>query len=174
MVLLFETKISVFAKREMQSTILKWLRSKWERGNDRPKQLQEEVEFWRRWFETKGLEWPEDYVQRFDPIHPIQKHIAIYIDRLEGECVHILDVGAGPLTKLGKVHASKQIVITPTDLLAHEYDRVLDEFKIKPLVRTVFADTEKLVDQFGENAFDIVHGRTVSITRLVRFGLSSR
>jgi hypothetical protein len=38
-----------------------------------------------------------------------QNHVATYIDRLEGECIHILDVGAEPLTKLGKVHVSKQM-----------------------------------------------------------------
>ena len=143
----------------MRSAISKWIRSKWRGQDDRPNQLREEVQFWRSWFETRGLEWPEDYVKRLNPKEPIQDHVARYIDRLEGDCIHILDVGAGPLTKLGKVHASKQIVITATDLLAHEYDRLLDECKIKPLVRTVFADTEKLVDQFGENAFDIVHGQ---------------
>jgi hypothetical protein len=77
---------------------------------------------------------------------------------LEVECVHILDVGSGPLTRLGKKHPSKQLVITVTDLLAYEYDRLLAEFEIEPLVRTVYADAERLVDQFGHNAYNIVHG----------------
>ena len=73
--------------------------------------------------------------------------------------VHILDVGAGPLTKLGKVCGSKQLVITPIDVLAPQYDDLLNEFRIEPLVRTVTGDAENLVSQFGNNSFDIVHGQ---------------
>lgn len=121
--------------------------------------LQDEIQFWRNWFVTSGLQWPQDFHERFNPDQPIQDHIVTYIDRLDSECIHILDVGSGPLTKLGKKHPSKQLVITATDLLAGEYDRLLAEFEIKPLVRTIYADAERLVDQFGQNAFDIVHGQ---------------
>ena len=55
------------------------------------------------------------------------------------------------LTGLGKKHPSKQLLITATELLAHEYDRLLAEFEIEPLVRTVYADAERLVDQFGHD-----------------------
>jgi SAM-dependent methyltransferase len=67
--------------------------------------------------------------------------------------------GSGPLTKLGKKHSSKQLMITATDLLAYEYDRLLAELEIKPLVRTIYADAERLMEQFGQNAYDIVHGQ---------------
>jgi SAM-dependent methyltransferase len=128
-------------------------------GDTRAQQLKDEVQFWRSWFATKGLQWPEDFKQRFDPRYPIQEHVARYIDLLPQNPVHILDVGAGPLTKLGKVHSTKDIHITATDLLASRYDRVLEEFGIKPLVRTIFADAEKLVEQFGEGSFDVVHAQ---------------
>jgi len=120
--------------------------------------LKQEIDFWRDRFLTGGLQWQSDFRHRFNPDQPIQSHVAHYIDRLEVECVHILDVGSGPLTRLGKKHPSKQLVITVTDLLAYEYDRLLAEFEIEPLVRTVYADAERLVDQFGHNAYNIVHG----------------
>lgn len=71
----------------------------------------------------------------------------------------VLDVGSGPLTKLGKTHPSKRLDITATDLLANDYDRLLAGFDLVPPVRTVYADAERLVDQFGRDAFDIVHAQ---------------
>lgn len=121
--------------------------------------LQEEIQFWKNWFLTGGSEWPQDFRERFNADQPIQDHVATYIDRLDAEYVHILDVGSGPLTKLGKKHPSKQLMITATDLLAYEYDRLLAELEIEPPVRTIYADAERLVEQFGQNAYDIVHGQ---------------
>lgn len=129
------------------------------RAVDRSTALQQEINFWKRWFVTGGLSWPSDFRERMDPNRPIQHHVATYIDRLQGNHVRILDVGAGPLTKLGKGHRSKQLVITATDLLANEYDRMLDELSIDPPIRTIYADAENLVEQFGVGAYDIVHGQ---------------
>jgi SAM-dependent methyltransferase len=119
--------------------------------------LQEEVQFWRDWFKTKGLQWPEDFRSRFNPEQPIQDRVGKFIDRLDAERIQILDVGAGPMTKLGKKHPSKQLEITATDLLASEYDGLLAELKIEPPLRTIYANGERLVEQFGQNAFDIVY-----------------
>lgn len=105
------------------------------------------------------MQWPQDFHERFNPNQPIQDHVATYIDRIEGNPVRILDVGSGPITKLGKKHPSRQLEITATDLLANEYDRLFSELGVEPLVRTVFADAERLEGQFGQNAFDIIHGQ---------------
>lgn len=136
-------------------------RKMWRRleGDTRSRQLRDEVGFWRNWFATKGSIWPEDYRERLDPEFPIQNHVAIFLERLSANPVRLLDVGAGPLTKLGKTHPSKTILITATDLLAPQYDGVLREFGIEPPVRTIFGDAERLVAQFGEKQFDIVHGQ---------------
>src|SRR4030095_15037997 len=103
---------------------------------DREVALQQEIQFWKDWFITRGLQWPQDFRERFDPNQPIQKHVARYLDRLEGECVSILAVGSGPITKLGKKPSSKRLVITATDLMATEYKHLLAELAIEPLVPT--------------------------------------
>ena len=121
--------------------------------------LKGEVGFWRNWLSTKGMYWPEDFRARLDPDHPIGGHLAPFVDRVDAEYVRILDVGSGPLTKLGKTHPSKRLEITATDFLAEDYDRLLGELGIVPPVRSVYADAERLVERFGENAFDIVHGQ---------------
>jgi SAM-dependent methyltransferase len=121
--------------------------------------LEGEVQFWRRWLSTKGMYWPDDYRARFDPDLPIGGHLASYVDRVDAEFVRILDVGSGPLTKLGKKHPSRRLEITATDLMAPDYDRLLAELGVVPPVRTVYADAERLAEQFGRDAFDIVHGQ---------------
>ena len=121
--------------------------------------LKGEVQFWRKWLSTKGMYWPDDFRARLDPDRPLDGHLAPYVDRVDADRVRILDVGSGPLTKLGKTHASKRLEITATDLLASDYDRLLAELGIVPPVRTIHADAERLVAQFGPDAFDIVHAQ---------------
>lgn len=128
-------------------------------GRSRSIALRDEIQFWREWFVSGGLQWPEDFHERLNPNQPIQEHVATYIDRIEENPVRILDVGSGPLTKLGKKHPSRELIITATDLLASRYDDLLSELGFEPLVRTIFANAERLVEQFGPNSFDIVHGQ---------------
>jgi SAM-dependent methyltransferase len=125
----------------------------------RSRQLNQEVQFWRDWLSTRGLQWPEDYEERLDPKFAIQDHVARFIERVPGNSVAVLDIGAGPLTKLGKVHPIKELRITATDLLAHQYSQLLLEFGVCPLIPTVFADVENLTDYFAESSFDIVHAQ---------------
>jgi len=96
---------------------------------------------------------------RLNPAAPVQEHLAAVIDRLPHAKVEIMDVGAGPLTVIGKLHPSKQLTITPTDVLAREYNALLDELGIKPPVRTIHAEMEKLRDKFGARQFDLVHAQ---------------
>jgi SAM-dependent methyltransferase len=126
---------------------------------ERSTALEDELQFWREWFQTGGLEWPWEFRDRLDPQLPIQPYVATYIDRLNAERVRILDVGAGPLTTLGKRHPSKQLEIVATDLLAPEYDRLFAELGVEPPLRTVHADADRLVEKFGPDAFDVVHGQ---------------
>lgn len=126
---------------------------------DRSRGLEDEIRFWRKWLESGGLEWPQDYQDRFDPSRPLPAHLAGYVGRLAADHVDILDVGAGPLTKLGGTHPSCEITITPTDLLAEHYDRLLDELDVQPPIRTIYADAQALEEHFGQGRFDIVHGQ---------------
>ncbi len=119
--------------------------------------LPEETDFWRKWFETKGLQWPDSYAWRIDPNYEFYAHLRPYVKLPQGSTVRVLDVGAGPLTVLGKVWPGYTLDITAVDPLAHEYDKLIDEFKIKPLVRTQYGHGEKLLDQFPESSFDLVY-----------------
>jgi SAM-dependent methyltransferase len=125
----------------------------------RRKGVPHELDFWRRWFETKGLHWPDDYRRRLDPDTVLDE--ALIVDRLAelGGDVSILDVGAGPLTILGKRYPGTRISITPVDPLAREYDRLLAEFGLEPPVRTTFCPGEELQERFRPDSFDIAYAR---------------
>jgi SAM-dependent methyltransferase len=71
----------------------------------------------------------------------------------------ILDVGAGPLTWLGKKHEGKSINITAIDPLADEYDRILEKYRIHPLVRTEKLAAENLMERFPADSFGLVFAR---------------
>ena len=68
--------------------------TKWNSG------IKSEVRYWDSYIQTKGLERPEIYQQKFDPDLPLQPRPAALLPPQEK--IHILDVGAGPLTYLGR------------------------------------------------------------------------
>jgi SAM-dependent methyltransferase len=125
--------------------------SKWRFG------IRSEVRFWDRYFRTKGSDWPETYPLRFDPGLPLQARPAALLPS-QSE-VDVLDVGAGPLTYLGKTQPGRRIRITAVDPLADEYDRLLSQHGIRPLVRTQKLAAEQLTERFPPESFDLVFAR---------------
>ncbi len=117
----------------------------------------EEVSFWRRWLETRGGDWPEEFAQRLDPGAPLHWELANLLP--PGAVAEILDVGAGPLTSLGKVAPGRTLRITAVDPLAEAYSAMLVEQRIAPPVRTMPGDAAGLLGQFGADRFDLVHAR---------------
>ena len=71
--------------------------------------------------------------------------------------MRVLEVGAGPISNIGRHHPTKEIQLTPTDVLAKEYDRLLAARSLKPPVPTVYADAEHLSQFFAPNSFDLVY-----------------
>jgi SAM-dependent methyltransferase len=71
--------------------------------------------------------------------------------------VSVLDVGAGPFTEVGKKWGNTKIKITPVDPLADDYNNVIDEIGLTPLVRTIKGGFEDVDQMFPENTFDLVN-----------------
>jgi SAM-dependent methyltransferase len=126
-------------------------RFKWNAG------LRSEMDFWDAYFRTKGLQWPETYMMRLDPTLPLQPRPSALLPPQEE--VRILDVGAGPLSYLGKTHPTKRIHITPVDPLAHQYDRIIKKYQVHPVIQTQKLAAEKLTRRFSSNTFDLVFAR---------------
>jgi SAM-dependent methyltransferase len=127
--------------------------SPWEAG------IAHEVQFWDRYFKTKGLDWPKDYQERLNPNSPLSEYHRQFVDQLPTESVQILDVGAGPLTVIGKTHPTKQLNITATDALASYYDKLLTKYQVVPPVQTQLCKAENLMQRYEANSFDFVNAQ---------------
>ncbi len=119
--------------------------------------LPSEIAFWENWFKTEGSQWPEDYKVRMNPDTPLQHFVEEYLPPPGGEdTIEVLDVGAGPLTVLGKKSANRKLRITAVDPLADVYDRVMAKFGVTPPVRTSWCHGEMLATRFAPESFDLV------------------
>lgn len=123
--------------------------------------LADELRFWDRWLSTRGGERyrPEEFASLLDPDEPLAPAYRSLVDALAQDEVRILDVGAGPLTMIGKKHPTKRVQIVAADILAKEYNVLLERHRLTPPVRTVFADGQNLMETFPENSFDLVIAR---------------
>jgi SAM-dependent methyltransferase len=124
--------------------------------------LSQEIAFWRYWFESRGGKipsWREDYRARLDPDAPLQPLITGHLSAPLGAIVSLADVGAGPLTWLGKRWPGRTVKITALDPLAEHYNRLLSEFGITPAIRTDPAEAERLLGALPADHFDLVHAR---------------
>ena len=118
--------------------------------------LDNEVAFWTAWFHSRGLQYPEDYARRLDPHSELDDALAAL---LPPDNARVLDVGAGPLTVLGKRRAGKPIDIVAVDALAEAYDAIMAEVGVVPPVRTLKCDAEKLSAMFADGGFDLAHSQ---------------
>ncbi|MGH8961148.1 MAG: class I SAM-dependent methyltransferase [Jatrophihabitantaceae bacterium] len=126
----------------------------WKRG------LPAELEYWTDYLSTGGGQSPNGYQERLDPHAPVTDPVILEaIERTLGDPVRILDVGAGPLTILGKRHPTRRLEIVATDPLANQYDLIFGQFGIAPPVRTRQCRGEDITSVFGQRAFDIAHAR---------------
>lgn len=120
--------------------------------------LPDEVQFWRKALSDPLADWiPEEFSQRTDPVLPLQQDLRQLLGEDCGPIVRILDVGAGPLTRLGKVWEGKTLEIVATDPLAPEYDRILTEIGLDPLVRTIAVQGELIAEHFDAGSFDLAY-----------------
>ena len=117
----------------------------------------EEIRWWDGYFQREVVPQRQDY-PRLQADKPLQKQIVDLLPPGQ-ETVDILDVGAGPLTFLGKVCPGRTLFITAVDPLARHYDRILAKHDITPLVRTEEAHAERLSDRFPPDTFDLVYAR---------------
>jgi SAM-dependent methyltransferase len=118
-----------------------------------------EVDFWREWFATKGLSWPDDYAMRFDTALPLEPGLAELVAGSSRPDVRILDVGSGPASNVGKTMQGGEVHLRACDPLAHQYAELWEEFGAYPPVRTEFAVVEELSSFFEPSTFDIAHCR---------------
>jgi hypothetical protein len=117
------------------------------------------LDFWDTWLRQKGGAWPEDFIARTDPERSLDIAVEALIARPAGSRVRILDVGAGPLSVLGRRSARYEVDLVAVDALAEHYDLLLDRHCVEPPVRTRACRGEDVYAAFGEQVFDLVFCR---------------
>ena len=117
--------------------------------------LLSELLFWDRWLGKRRSDPALAELLRED--RPVPQGLQRFVERAPAGRVRILEVGAGPIGAIGEVHPTRQVEVVPTDILADEYNRVLRRRGLRPRIPTLRADMERLAEQFGADAFDLVY-----------------
>jgi SAM-dependent methyltransferase len=123
----------------------------WETG------LEAEMLFWR---EVLSGERPEFYRQireRLDPQRPLQGGLRALLEGRDLKRAKVLDVAAGPVSWCGWHVDGQRIDLTAVDALADTYSAILDEYGLRPPVRTINGQAETLSELFLPGTFDLVH-----------------
>jgi len=121
--------------------------------------IDHELAFWDHWLATRGDRWPQDFTKRLDPQLPVEERVAAVLREIPRDHLKVLDVGAGPLTVLGKVMPGKTLEITAVDPLADAYNALIDRHGITPPVRTRKGFGEQLHELFAPGTFDLAHAQ---------------
>lgn len=122
----------------------------WERGR------LNELTWWERGIK-KGGHNSAVFAEQLDPNSPLGAEVADFLP--SGKLVRILDAGAGPMTRLGKTSPGRTLEIVAVDALADDYERMLTEAKVTPLVPTLRCRTEDLSSMFAADSFDLAYAR---------------
>jgi SAM-dependent methyltransferase len=119
----------------------------------------QEIDFWSEWFQLRGgARWSGDYARRLETAPLIDDPLVTeWLDQIDLDEVRIIDVGAGPISRLGIRYPGKSIAVVAVDALAEEYDTLLRTFGVDPYVRTVEAHGERLLDYFPPTSFDVAY-----------------
>lgn len=123
--------------------------------------LSSELDFWHTFFASKGS-GSEGFKRRLDRDGVLQDATVISkLDLLppQDKPLRILDVGAGPVTNLGRIYKEKRLSIVAVDCLADRYNEILKRFGIQPDVRTYQCESERLLELVDPNSFDLVFSR---------------
>ena len=123
--------------------------------------LPSEISFWGEYLATRGksCEAVEEFNFRTNLDSELQPWLREWLNCPEGSMVRVLDVGAGPLTWVGKKWNGRKVVIDAIDPLAEAYGQILHREGIKPPVETKLGDGEDVVKLFGRQVFDLAFAR---------------
>ena len=119
--------------------------------------LPTEVGHWEIWLSSRGMGDHDEFARRIAPDLPLQDHLKRLLPESSERTYRVLDIGAGPLTTVGKVCRGRAVDLVCIDPLAHVYDALLRANGIVPPVRTEYGEAEQVARMYAENSFDLVH-----------------
>ncbi|MCB9170917.1 MAG: class I SAM-dependent methyltransferase [Flavobacteriales bacterium] len=122
----------------------------------------DEIAFWddhiaKYYASTDGV--PKDANARFrvDPSAPLQKELADLLTDVRDPVVRLLDVGAGPFSRMGKTLAGHTVELTAVDPLTTAYARLYEKHNVFPPVRPMEGRGEDLRSLFPADHFHLAH-----------------
>lgn len=123
--------------------------------------LPSEIKFWDDYLASRGKSCnaAAEFDFRISPDSELQPWLREWLACPDGAALRAVDVGAGPLTWLGKKWGSRQISIEAIDPLAEAYDHLMERYGINPPVRTKQGEGEEIAGRFGREVFDLAFAR---------------
>jgi SAM-dependent methyltransferase len=107
-------------------------------------------------FEKKLLKGATD--KRLDPDRRLRKDVRRYLPKDKKE-LRLLDVGAGPLTRLGYRWGERKIHIEALDVNGELYRELFERHQVTPPVVTKTSEAEKVNELYEANTFDFAFSR---------------
>jgi|Laugresbdmm110dd_1035094.scaffolds.fasta_scaffold05297_3 SAM-dependent methyltransferase len=121
--------------------------------------LEDELNFWNNWVKNRGGEFSKDFEFRVNPASQVEGLLKRIFDMQNpSNQSKILDVGAGPLTCLGKYYGDLKLNISAVDALAPLYDKLSwGNINREPI--TMQCKTEELDQLYAPFTFDYVYAQ---------------
>ena len=120
--------------------------------------IKDELSFWEKALADGGTNWnPAEFKERTNLELPLQEELRALIGAPPNSPVRILDVGSGPLTRIGGRWPGHEVQITATDPLAEHYNALLKKLGVVQRVPVTFAHGEKLLETFPPDHFDLAY-----------------
>jgi SAM-dependent methyltransferase len=150
------TKVKLI--KPLRRVVVRWLRRLGWPGEEWQAALPAELQFWEKALTDPDRHWLRvEYEERTNRALEFQDRFKALINAPPGAVVRVLDVGAGPLTRLGKIWPDRTLQLFPIDPLAREYKQLFQRLKFQPPVWTEIGEGERLLEKFAKNYFDLAY-----------------
>jgi SAM-dependent methyltransferase len=125
-------------------------RAVWARGS------LSEIRWWREWLDTPASDWWRALVT--NPASEVEDPLLAAEGAALGcDGLSLLDVGAGPASRVGVQLGGTPVRVTAIDPLARSYRRLLRRLAISPVVPVASGSGERLLGRFPQESFDIAY-----------------
>jgi SAM-dependent methyltransferase len=124
--------------------------------------LSDEIAFWEGFIASNyapvnGTPPTVEGRTRCDPGSPLSDELKALVTHVSNPVIRILDVGCGPLTRVGKTMEGKRIELVCVDPLADVYTELCRKHRVSVPVPVQKGEAENLGDLFGTESFDLIH-----------------
>lgn len=119
--------------------------------------LREELDFWSHWAASGGAPNPAHHAERTNPSMPVDSRIIQYAQSRNLKAITVLDVGSGPLTKVGHLGPDGlSVKVIASDPLAQFYNEEFKKHRIQVPNPPEFALAEFLSSFYPHSSIDVI------------------